>query len=383
MWRKSVAVLDVRSSEISIVIGERGVNNTFVFKASKTEPYDGYEQGAFYDEEKLSDAVFRALTSVEQVCGKRIRDLYIGVPGMFCKIVPQSRDISFPQKRRIGKKELDALFESGNESMEGYRLIRATSVIYVTADNRRYVDPEGLTTSSLSGVLSYCYADNYFIGVMEKIFSEMKIVLHYLPMELAMASYLITPEVRGEYALFLDVGFLSTTLCVLLGNGVLAQQTYWVGKGQIAARLMDAFELPYEAALALLSKANLFAKSNAGSMEFVFRGDSYEIDTDKLVDTVKEGLDEICEEIGTFLEDCSGKELDNKPLYVSGEGLSDIRGSLEHISKRINRVCEMLSPDLPYYNKPSMSSRISLIDMAYEDHRKSGILYRLLNGFGG
>lgn len=74
MWRKSVAVLDVRSSEISIVIGERGVNNTFVFKASKTEPYDGYEQGAFYDEEKLSDAVFRALTSVEQVCGKRIRD---------------------------------------------------------------------------------------------------------------------------------------------------------------------------------------------------------------------------------------------------------------------------------------------------------------------
>ena len=33
MGRKSVAVLDVRSSEISIVVGERGVNNTFVYDA--------------------------------------------------------------------------------------------------------------------------------------------------------------------------------------------------------------------------------------------------------------------------------------------------------------------------------------------------------------
>ena len=38
MGRKSVAVLDVRSSEITAIIGERGVNNTFVVGASHTEP---------------------------------------------------------------------------------------------------------------------------------------------------------------------------------------------------------------------------------------------------------------------------------------------------------------------------------------------------------
>ena len=30
-----------------------------------------------------------------------------------------------------------------------------------------------------------------------------------------------------------------------------------------------------------------------------------------------------------------------------------------------------------------MSSRIALMDMAYEDNRKSGILYRFINGIGG
>ena len=84
----------------------------------------------------------------------------------------------------------------------------------------------------------------------------------------------------------------------------------------------------------------------------------------ELVEAVKEGLDAVCEAIGGFLEECSARELDFKPLYVTGEGLSDIRGALEHVSKRVSRVCEQLAPDLPYYNKPAMSSRIALTDLA-------------------
>ena len=42
MNRRSVAVLDVESSEVTVIIGERGVNNTFVFKGMKTEKYDGF-----------------------------------------------------------------------------------------------------------------------------------------------------------------------------------------------------------------------------------------------------------------------------------------------------------------------------------------------------
>lgn len=383
MGRRSVAVLDVRSSEIAVVIGERGVNNTFVFKASKTEAYDGYDDAAFFDTDKLSDAVFRAVSAVEQITSERIREIYIGVPGAFTHVLPKEQVLGFPQKRRIGQREIDALFASGREEVDGYRFMRATSMIYVTADNRRVVDPTGLSSSVLSGVLSYFYCSDYFADTFDHIFSKMKIAVRYLPSQLAMASYLIPSETRDEYALFFDAGYMSSTLCVLLGNGVLAQQTYFVGKGQIAFLLMQRFSLPYDAAVALLGKANLYAGGGSGAMEFTFRGATYEIDPEVLVDTVKEGLDQICEAVGGFLEDCSSKELDYKPLYISGEGLADIRGALEHVSKRINRVCEQLAPDLPYYNKPSMSSRIALVDMAYEDHRKGGILYRILHLFGG
>ena len=101
MGRKSVAVLDVRSSEVAVFLGERGVNNTFVFKASKTESYDGYENGKFYSEENLSSAIFRALSAVEQICGERIRTLFVGVPGEFTEVVPKEQEIGFPKKKKI------------------------------------------------------------------------------------------------------------------------------------------------------------------------------------------------------------------------------------------------------------------------------------------
>lgn len=384
MDRKSVAVLDIRSSEICILIGERGVNNTFVFKASKTEPYDGYDDTAFFDIGKLADAISRALTAVEQICDERVRELFVGVPGAFTRVLPKEQVLGFPKRRRIGQKEIDALFASGKEELDGYRFIRATSMIYVTGDNRRVVNPVGLSSEVLSGVLSYFYCSDYFAEAMESIFADTKIALRFLPAQLAMASYLIPSETRDEYALFFDAGYMSSTLCVLMGNGILSQKTYFVGKGQIAVRLMQRFALSYDAAVALLARANLFSKDNAGRTEFSFRGETYDIDLDELVECVKEGLDEMCEAIGGFLEDCSSKELDYKPLYISGEGLADIRGALEHISKRVSRICEQLAPDLPYYNKPAMSSRIALLAMAYDDHLQSGWLNKLLNViFGG
>ncbi len=383
MGRKSVAVLDVRSSEVTVLVGERGVNRTFIFKASRTESYDGYENGEFYDAKAFGDAVLRAVSSVERVCGERISRLYVGVPGEFTEVIPKERDVSFSRKRRIGAREISMLYESGKETVADRRFIRASSMIFTTSDKRRVVDPTGLVSSSLSGLLSYFYCTEYFARTVEEIFNNLGVSLRYIPSEYAQAIYLIPSETRDEYALLLDGGYLSSTVSILLGGGVLAQKSVWAGTGQIAVRLMEKFSLPYEGAVALLSKTNLFRLGGASDTEFYFRGETYEIEYDRLTEEIRAGLDEICEGIGSFLEECAGRELDFKPLYVTGEGLCTIRGALEYVSKRLNRVCELASPSLPYYNKPSVSSRIALADAAYDDNRRSGFFHRLLNGFGG
>ena len=98
MNRRSVAVLDVESSEVTVIIGERGVNNTFVFKGMKTEKYDGFADAEFFDSEKLSRAVSEALRCVELSCNDKIKEIYVGVPGEFLKVVTMRHMTSFPKK---------------------------------------------------------------------------------------------------------------------------------------------------------------------------------------------------------------------------------------------------------------------------------------------
>lgn len=388
MAQKSVAVLDVRSSEVTVFVGERSVNHTFVFKASRTESYGGYENGAFYKEEdgKLSAAIVRAIAAVEQVCGERVRMLYVGVPGDFTKVIAKEQDIGFPKKRRVTEKDISVLFENGREEVKDYRFMRASSMIYVTGDKQRVIDPVGISTTGLTGCVSYFYCSEYFCSAIEEALDGKKIRLKYLPTQFAIASYLIPSETRDECALFLDAGYLSSTLSIVLGNGVIAQRSFWAGKGQVAFLVMERLNVPYNVALALLHRVNLFAKPDAESgetMQFLYRGEAYEYSPALLAETVEEGLDNICEKAEAFLEEFDERELDYKPLYVSGEGLTEIRGAAEHISKRLNRILEPIAPELPYYNNPAMSSRVALLDMACEDHRKSGFLYRIFNGFGG
>ncbi len=379
MSRKSVAVLDIRSSKLSIVVGERGVNNTFVFQAIKTSEYGGYYCGAFSDENELAEVISSALRDVEKMCGEKIRRLYVGVPGEFLDVRLAEPVTGFPKKKKITDRDVEALYESGKETLPDRTCLRASCAVFTTADKRVVVDPIGIMSASLRGIVSYFYCSNYFLSVIDKIFAGSGIRLSYLPTPLAMSNYLIPSETRDEYAFLLDVGDYSTTVMLVQGNAVLKQSTAPVGRAQILVQLIEKFSFPYEVAVALLPKTNLYTRANAGKLEYFNKDISYEVDIDSLVAAVKDGLDDICEVVGSFMEDMQGRELDYKPLYVTGEGICDIRGALEHVTKRVDRVCEFIAPNLPYYDKPSMSSFISLVDMACAEHR-GGFFNHLFGG---
>ena len=74
MKNESVAVLDIRSYEISFLIGAKGVNGTFVFRGSRSEKYEGYSASGFLDEDSFRRAVISAVTSVRSNYEGTIRE---------------------------------------------------------------------------------------------------------------------------------------------------------------------------------------------------------------------------------------------------------------------------------------------------------------------
>ena len=68
-----VSVIDVGTSKIAVLTGNRGINNTLKIIASSFKEYAGYYNGEFVEPEKLNDDVCDALTKAEIDSGFKIK----------------------------------------------------------------------------------------------------------------------------------------------------------------------------------------------------------------------------------------------------------------------------------------------------------------------
>ena len=387
MSRRSVAVLDVQSTAVTVVIGERGVNNTFVFKGIHSETYDGFSDAAFFDLKSLQDAINISLEEAERSCGEAIRVIFVGVPGEFIHVSTKRCLLSFQSKRRIVQSDINTLFANGfTEREEGYTLIRRSAIGYITSDNRRTIDPLGMVSDSLEGYLSYFSADNRYTDVLRNILAEYGIQkTEFLPVSLAEALYLIPSETRDEYAILLDIDKISMTFSVVCGNGIVYQNACSAGGGHVTAQIYrdGDVDLPFDVAEAMIGKINLSSKDEESVIEYVGKDRTYSMPMRFLKERVKDGLDILCEIINKCLELCDDRNIEYKPILLTGGGITWIRGAREHLTNRLNKVVEIVAPNLPYYNKAAQSSLLSLLNMALDTKREKSIFYKLFNGFGG
>ncbi|MCH5146943.1 MAG: hypothetical protein J1F61_02920 [Clostridiales bacterium] len=373
MRKNYVAVLDIRSSEITSVVGERGVNNTFIIKSKYTCAYDGYAEGELLDVNgfisAVSEIVRNTLTSASG-----IKTFYVGVPGEFLKLVNTDKVLTFQSAKKIHKSDLQTLGRmSAPPVEEGWRTIRHSCLYYVLSDKRKVIDPVGSVSDSVQGRFCFFKCANVFIDCLMEAFKKFREIqnINLIPMNFAEAMYLIEPENRDECAVLFDLGYISSTYSIVCGNGLLFSESFSVGIGHVAFYLMSELDIPYEVATTFLSTVNLNAKEKLSSQEeCIFEGKTYSFSTVTLRDRIREGLDGICETIEECKQNFSGRNIDGKPLLITGEGVNTIRGTVDHISGRLVKNVEVTAPKVPYYDKPQFASLFSLLDTALGDAAK-------------
>ncbi len=392
MKNESVAILDIRSYEIVFFLGSKGVNGTFVFYGNHTEKYEGFSTEGFFDEDSFRRAVVAAVTSVRQTYEGVIGEIYVSVPAPFVSVLTKGHTISFPKKRKISAQDIEAHFESGqSELLGGGELIRRSAMYFTLGDNRKYFtadDLYGVPTTLLKGALCYYFASEKFVSVASSVikdlgFNEPK----FLPSTLAQALYLLPPKRREGYAFLLDVGFLSTSVSVVYGNGIVREQSFDCGLGTVLVSLMQELGVEYAVAEEILQSANVSGGSVPRELEWTSESGEYSFPVWKINEIVKCSLDVLCENVENFFtvnyREKAATALAVNPISLTGEGIGGIAGAAEHLSKRLNRLTETVSPDLPYYDKPAFSSRMALLNMALSDQKKRGWFYKIFNNFGG
>lgn len=153
---QNTAILDIGSSKvICLICGTDGRDNIIVQGAGIKE-YPGYKRGAFSDEQLLSDAIVEALGAAEAEARHRVRDISVGVPAPFTRLVLQRGEISFKGKsKRISHRDIDEVINASLDfaAPEGYSLIHSTPVEFSVQEAVRADMPIGVMAEGLSATV--------------------------------------------------------------------------------------------------------------------------------------------------------------------------------------------------------------------------------------
>ena len=365
MLKDIISVLDFGSSKITVLTGIKEVNNSFKLLASSDCEYEGFANGEFVDPNNLRLQMQEAINQVEKEIKCRIESLYVGVPAEFCFAYDKVISKTFAKKTKITTKIIDSIFLEDDEAnpYPTHTVINKSPLYYIINDANRTNEPVDMLASKIQISASYVLVENQFKLLIGGMLESMGIKDYdFLSNTLAEADYLIPEHKRNEGAYLVDCGFITTSVCQVLGDGLKELKSFSLGGGFITADLSKILDITYEEAEELKMQAIITLKPLGVDYYQTSTGKKFGIKT--VNEIILARLDKITEMIKKCISSF-GLQLPNYiPICFTGGGLNYIEGITDYLRHEFDRPIEMISPKALLYARPDLSSSISLLNMA-------------------
>lgn len=366
MAKKQTVIVDIGSSSIVTLIGERGINNSFRVLGKGEVSYDGFSNGKFFSPEDLKNVIAMSISNAEQMSNTKATEVFVGVPGEFCNCICRDIAIDFGKRKKIRQSDLDLLVESGVTKHPAYSTINYSIIYNILDDGKRVINPIGKASSSLTAKISYVMCENNFLDLISGVFSVLGIKHQtYISASLAEMLYLLEPSVRDRYAILVDIGYITTNVMIGQGDGLLFLNSFSLGGGHITGDLFQVLKIPFTQAESLKHKIVLNWDASDNDTYEVMGKEFIATYSAKATNEITESrIDIIANYIQKCLDKCEYDFPDYLPIYLTGGGICYIKGSKDYLSKRLGRKVEVVAPDLAQSNRPDYSSEMALLDVA-------------------
>ena len=248
MARKLGAVLDFGSSKLTLLVGEKTVNNNFNILASSDLEYAGFMDGEFLEPNQLKADISKVLKDVDELLGREISRIFVGVPAEFCAVTSRGIEKNFFKLTKIKQTDIDELFISMDKYLENetHSIINVSPLCYELDGTNRTNNPVGALAKHLKAYACVVLAENKFLDLVNGILKDLGVEdIEYVCSALAVATTLIPMEDRSNGALVLDSGYLTTSISYAVGEGLFELATIPMGGGQITAEISDKLQLPF------------------------------------------------------------------------------------------------------------------------------------------
>lgn len=380
---KNLTILDIGSKKISLFIGSKSVNDIYLVKIKSEIEYAGFAEGQWLDFKNLGTTINRLVKQTERKHNLKIKKIYLGVPGEFTSVICNEINMKFPKPHIITANDLDKLYTKGNiyENKNKYVAINSAPIFYTLDNETRLVDPIGSTVKEIKGMISYILADKIFYDTMSDICEKIGLrEVEFISANWAEGMYLFDDDVRDRFVLLADIGYITSTITLFRGDGIVFQRSFSLGGGHIDADILRVLDTSYDEAIALRNKVNLSLQPNEDDKYQVLINNQI---TDISVSHVQNIVSARVLDFADMINECMAKcEYDCPayvPLHLTGGGITNIRGAKDIIAKNIGRSVEVTAPKTPELNKPCYSSSIGLLHIANRLEERKSTFKKIIN----
>lgn len=365
LFTKDIAVLDVNSRLISAIVGSKRAQSVFGIKSLVEKQHQGYENGEWFDEGETVDIAKSVLLDAMKSADSRTKKLFIGVPAEFVTVVTKEVGIRLDRQRRVIDDDIDYLLKKGDTFDTDKYLTINTSAIYYSVDDdeKIYNDVRDMEATKVDACVSYMLCEKSFVKMFDEVASSLGFTdVRYVATCWAECMSLLEKEQRDSVYMLIDIGYLSSSVCIAKGEGILEMKSFSMGGAHICADIFEALEVPFDMAEEAKRLVDINLNYNDEAV-LVGDGENVVYATDAC-EIAKNRLDVFADVIADIFKEIEEDAPSYMPVYLTGEGVASMRGAKKYLSEQLGKNIEIVTPKLPGFVKPDDCSKASLLIMA-------------------
>ncbi|MDD5017100.1 MAG: cell division FtsA domain-containing protein [Eubacteriales bacterium] len=369
--RNMTAAIEFGTSKVICVIGRAKSIGRFEVLGSGVAKYEGIKNGRWVKPSNVEDAVAKALDIAERKVRKRVKEAYIGVPGVFCKVICQDGYVAV-RHEHVTSEDIEKLIDDAGDFYVDpkYTIVTSTPVYFLLDDGNHYIDVIGSKSTGIRGRVSFVLVRKQFIDDVTAALGELGVKAKaFIPEVLAESLFLVPTEERDCSAVLLNVGYFDTNVTVVYGDAIVYNKTIHAGGMHIANDLSIVMNMDVDSA-EQIKKRYSFGLENAGTKLY----DYAKIKTGKLEkynhSMVSEVIDaraeHLCQLIKGAFEQSPIAIARRTRIFLSGGGLAMMKGAKDILQTQLKRQVRVSRIEAPQLSTPNYYAALALLDYVFE-----------------
>ena len=371
--KMQIAAIEFGTSKIVTMIARNSGLDRLDIVGSGTVPYDGYTDGNWNTPRQMVQRVRDSIAAAEMEANTKIREIYVGVPGEYVHVFSVEASVDAPNGE-ITDETINAVQDAAADrlhlSESGCMVLHRSPAWFIVDDGKQTMSPLG-GGNKLTAMITFIVADQNFIDDIREMLGVLNItILGFLATTLGEALLLLSLDDRDRGSLLIDCGYLNTEISVVQGDAVVYHAILPKGGGHVTADLAMALKIPMRAAEQIkrnyVFNPDEFDKDSFAEV-YDGAGNRLTFPREQVKETIEKTMDDLAEMIRLTIEDDAAQFLGPRSqVYLTGGGVSLMRGAREYLSGKIGRPVKVTAAKSSKMNSPVYSSALGLADLIFD-----------------